>query len=748
MRRWPRSSVARPSSKQIGALFDSGEGAKALWLQGEAGIGKTTLWRAAIELGRERHRRVLSCVPTESETAFSFAALGDLLAPVVDEVLPQLPPPQRSALGVALALLEDESARADERVVGLALLSSLRLLAAREPVLVAVDDVQWLDPATETALRFAARRLENEDVRLLLSARVEAGAAPLPIERELADRLQRIDVGPLTSSDLHGIVVDHLGQALPRTTLLRVHEAAAGNPFQALEMARFLLEEGSAPGPGEPLPLPPTIEERPARQDHAPAGDDQERAGERRAPVRADARCASERRLRAAAARSERSPPGVIELNDGRVRFTHPLLAAATISTIEPHRRRELHARLAGLGLDPEERARHLALSIDGPDAAVADQLEEAAERAALRGAPASAAELAELAARRTPHDDREARWRRLNEAGLRHATSGDLLRARSLLRPLVDEIPPGPPRARVLMNLADTLWDDHAAMISLARRRSRRSATTTRFGRASTPCSVSTCGSADVPAMLAHLRAALAAAERAGDEEQRVLALVNIARKEVIIGRMTPGLLESALALVDSTGRLLARVPEFENPGTQLGAALLLLNRFDEARALLERSRADSLDQGAYPAALFACPILTELMCELGDWRRAAATPPSSWSSANSWASTNRRRGRSTPRRSSMPTSERWTRRGRPRAGAWRSLPRPGPPGAGAAEPRRARLRRAIARRRARRRSASSGRQLGPCRKSGGASRAPASRRTRSKPSSLRVSSTRRPSC
>ena len=153
----------------------------------------------------------------------------------------------------------------------------------------------------------------------------------------------------------------------------------------------------------------------------------------------------------------------MIEPIDDRVRFTHPLLAAAVVSTIEPRRRRRLHARLAGLELDPEERAKHLALATDGPDAAVADMLEEASQHAVLRGAPASAAELAELAARRTPPNDREGRWRRLNEAGLRHATAGDVLRARALLEPLVDEIPRGPLRARVLLNLADSRWDDNA---------------------------------------------------------------------------------------------------------------------------------------------------------------------------------------------------------------------------------------------------------------------------------------------
>jgi DNA-binding CsgD family transcriptional regulator len=611
--------------ERIGAFFDSEQGAKALWLEGVAGIGKTTLWRAGIELGHERAWRVLSCVPTASETAFSFAALGDLVAPVVEEVLPRLPPPQRSALGVALALVEDEAPNADERVVGLALLSSLRLLAARDPVLVAVDDVQWLDPASAAALRFAARRLEHENVKLLLSARIETGAPPPQLDRELADGLLRIGVGPLSSSELHHIVVARFGQSLSRPTLLRVHEASAGNPFHALEIARFLLEEGTAPGPGEPLPVPRTLEEvLHARIMRLP------RATRDVLELTALLSEPTIEMLENAGSEPELLDPaiavGVIDPIDDRVLFTHPLLAAAVVSTIEPRRRRRLHARLAGLELDPEERAKHLALATDGPDAVVANMLEEASQHAVLRGAPASAAELAELAARRTPREDREGRWRRLNEGGLRHATAGDLPRARALLGPLVDDTPPGPFRARVLMNLADTLWDDNAAMISLA----ERALAEIGDDDASRARLHSLLGEYDwdggVAGMLDHLRAALAAAERVGDEEQRVLALVHIVRKEAIIGRMTPGLLEQALGLADATGRLLARVPEFENPGTQLGTALLCLNRFEEARALLERSRADSLLQGAYPAAQFASPALTELMCVLGDLQSAGA--------------------------------------------------------------------------------------------------------------------------
>jgi DNA-binding CsgD family transcriptional regulator len=609
--------------ERIGGFLDPPGGGLGLLLEGVPGIGKTTLWRAGIELGRARGYRVLWCRPAASETAYSFAALGDLLSPVVDEVLARLPAPQRAAMGAALALAENDGPEADERVVGLAVLSLLRLLAVRDPVLVGVDDVQWLDPASAAVLGFAARRLQDEPLKLLLSVRVEPGAVPLQVERELADRLLRVRVGPLSSSDLHRIVVARFGRPLPRPTLLGVHHTAGGNPFYALEITRFLLEQAKPPGPGDPLPVPPTLEEL-------------LRARVARLPL------AAREALEAAALLSEPTlqalegtgadpawldlavAAGVAELVDDRVRFTHPLLAAAVSSTIGPGRRRRLHGRLAELELDPEERARHLALAITGPDGVVADALEGAAQHAVLRGAAASAAQLAELAAQRTPPEDREGHWRRLIEAGLRHATSGDFARARVLLAPLLEELPPGPLRGKVLLNLADIGWDDNRERISLAKRALVE--VDDDVSRARLHSLLAAIDMFNLPGALAHLQAALEAAERAGNQELTVLALVSRIDTEIAAGQMTPGLLARALALAEATGgRLLPRVPHFESPAQVLGMALLRLDRLDQARAILETARADGLAQGAYPAVGFTCAVLTWVTWRLGDWPAAA---------------------------------------------------------------------------------------------------------------------------
>ena len=151
---------------ELAALLDllesPGELPAAAVLVGEAGIGKTTLWLAGIEAARERGYRVLSCRPVEAEARFSFVGLSDLIGAALADVLPQLPRPQRRALEAALALSEPEGSTVEEGVVAFAFLSALRELAAGNRLLLAIDDVQWLDAPSLAMLRFALARLDGE----------------------------------------------------------------------------------------------------------------------------------------------------------------------------------------------------------------------------------------------------------------------------------------------------------------------------------------------------------------------------------------------------------------------------------------------------------------------------------------------------------------------------------------------------------------------------------------------------------
>src|SRR5438105_4452556 len=166
-------------------LNGAAEGPRALIVEGEAGIGKTTIWSHGVALARERLAWVPSTRPTEADTAFAYAGLTDLLESVLPEALPQLPRPQRHALEVALLRSQGT---ADPHAVSAATLSVLRSLAAVAPVLLAIDDVQWLDESTARAVEFALRRLEQEPVLVLASHRIGTKpGVPPGLDRTLGD---------------------------------------------------------------------------------------------------------------------------------------------------------------------------------------------------------------------------------------------------------------------------------------------------------------------------------------------------------------------------------------------------------------------------------------------------------------------------------------------------------------------------------------------------------------------------------
>jgi len=423
----------------------------ALVLHGEPGIGKSTLWLAGIEHARDRGLRTLVSRPAEAERHLAHAGLGDLFDEVLDEVLPSLRPPRRRALEVAM--LRDEAAgnRVDRRALAVALRDALELLGEREPVLIAVDDVQWLDPSSSRALAFALRRLPA-DVRLLLTRRVDGKALHDELEQSLSpDRVLWLPIRPLTIGALHQYLRDRIGRAFARQTLLRIHERSAGNPFFALEIARALDVEAD---PLEPLPVPTTLEEllrtriaklppstREALSFASAVGSPTERLLET-AGVSADA---LEPALTA----------GMIERENGTIRFTHPLLSSVLYQALGAEQRR-VHDRLAQMVEDPLLRTRHLALSRSEPDAAVATELDLGARRAQDLGAFAVAAELGEHAIRLTPRHATDERYRRGLTAPPPHQAAGEWTRARTIAVELLTAIGVGSWRAETLILLAE----------------------------------------------------------------------------------------------------------------------------------------------------------------------------------------------------------------------------------------------------------------------------------------------------
>jgi predicted ATPase len=243
----------------IAAFVDgSASGVRALVLEGEAGVGKTTLWLAGVDAARERGHWVLESRPAAAEARFAFAGVSDLLGGVLAEVLDTLPTPQADALRAALLLKRAGDAPPNERAVAAGALSALRTLCAVRPVLLAVDDVQWLDPPSAAVLAFAWRRLRDEPAGLLL-----AGRAGVPAHGSLveAERVERLAVGPLSLGATHRLLQARLGLVLSRPALLRVHEVAAGNAFFALELGRAFERRGATLVAGEPPPVPDRLRE-------------------------------------------------------------------------------------------------------------------------------------------------------------------------------------------------------------------------------------------------------------------------------------------------------------------------------------------------------------------------------------------------------------------------------------------------------------------------------------------------------
>jgi hypothetical protein len=409
-------------------------GPTALVLSGEAGIGKTILWEEGVAEAERRCGRVLSCRGIEAEAALSFSGLSDLLSEVIAEVAPLLLPVRRRALEVALLLAEPGDDVPDARAIGVAFLDVLRILAECGPVLVAIDDVQWLDAPSAGAIGLALR-LRVERVGFLVTVR-EAPDVTVPFEFERLvpeDGLRRVALGPLRADALHRLLRGRLGLELARPEVTRVEEASGGNPFFALEIGRELARTNVALDSERPLPVPDSLGRllgkrlerlpRVTREVLLVAA----LAGRPTADVVARAYGEREQAL---AALELAAREGVVVLEGSRVRFRHPLFGSVCHEAAPVWRRQAVHRSLAGVVADPEERARHLALCTDRPDRGVASELDAAAEHAAARGATAAAASLSELAAAMTPADSLEERRRRRFSAAWFHRFAGDFQRA------------------------------------------------------------------------------------------------------------------------------------------------------------------------------------------------------------------------------------------------------------------------------------------------------------------------------
>ncbi len=429
-------------------------GPDAIVLVGHPGMGKTTLWEAAIRAGSGQ-RRVLSARPAEAEAPLSFSALIDLFAGVGDDELADLPAPQRRALEAALLRTDPPEGGASLPVIHVGVLGALRTLAAREPLLVAVDDVQWLDPPSAATLAFAARRTEGRGIRFLLARR--PGVAS-PVERALARRgLERLEVGPLSAGAIRRLLGDRLGLRLGRHHLRQIVAATQGNPLFALELGRGLAE-GGLPAAGDEIPVPDEVEDLlglrveglPPSMRHVLLA----------FALHGDLRPDQLDSLAGPAALDEAVAAGLAVVDGDRVRASHPLLPAAARTRSQRRERQELHLALSRLSEDDERRLLHVALATDAPDEHLAAAVAETAASAAARGAVLEAAVIGEHALRLTPPAS-PARVERLLQLCTELSQAGERQRVVELLVPELDALPRGIPYGRACLLLSSAVTND-----------------------------------------------------------------------------------------------------------------------------------------------------------------------------------------------------------------------------------------------------------------------------------------------
>lgn len=450
----------------VSAFLDGPTPARALLLRGDAGMGKTILWQHLVARARARDQAVLTAQPTQSETRLSFAALGELVSAVPDSAVNVLPDPQRRALDVALRRAPGMSA--DQLAVSMAFVELLTSISRSTPVVVALDDAQWIDVPSGRVLEFALRRTAEYPVRFVLAVRSGEPASLIDalLHAFPEPATQTLDLAPLSLGALHHLFSSRLGQHFPRPTLVKLAHASGGNPLVALEIARALLESGGHLAPGAPLPASRSLRQLLGRRIVRLPSATREAllvmAGSADPDADTLARALAIDDVPALLAPAEAA--GIVEQERGRLRFVHPLMASVVYSAASPGRLRALHGQLAAAATDAEERALHLALSTEGVDESVASTLEHAALQARQRGAPDAAAGLMASARIHTPTRDTASRTRRLLAAGEALLEAGDLTAGRHLLEGAVAEMPGDAERARALLLLATIRWYDDAA--------------------------------------------------------------------------------------------------------------------------------------------------------------------------------------------------------------------------------------------------------------------------------------------
>lgn len=440
-----------------------------LQLEGEPGMGKTTVWSAALDMARDRGFHVLSTRPAAVESVLSYASLADLLSGVDASLWADIPVPQRLALDRVLLRAGTDGVVTDPRAVATGLSSVIDLLSALSPVLLAVDDMQWLDSSSAAALTFIVRRLTGP-VAFLGTTRIGADDAEGPrLHVDGLTDIGRVRLRPLSLDATRTVLSQGVNRSFGRPTMVRIHELSGGNPFYAMELARAVVDE---PNHVE-MALPTTLSELVQAKTGSLSADLTTAllaaAAVPSPTIELIARAVGSTAAQIAYLMESPEAKGIVTLHGAALRFAHPLLAWGVYSESEPAQRRALHRRLSDLVDDPELRARHLALAATGPDPTTVAALDAGAELALVRGAPAAAAELLALAIELGADTPQRRMLLAINQF-----TAGDSAAARTQLDQVVASPLGGAPRAEALvqlavLSLADGSWATGAELLERA---------------------------------------------------------------------------------------------------------------------------------------------------------------------------------------------------------------------------------------------------------------------------------------
>jgi DNA-binding CsgD family transcriptional regulator len=390
-----------------GLMATATTGGGALLIHGETGIGKSALLERAVGLAQDAGMRVLLTTGVRTEANLPFAGLHQLLRPILSG-LDALPKPQYTALGVAFGLVEGEAE--DPFLIALATLTLLADAAARAPILVVADDVQWLDRPSADALAFVARRLGSDPLVMLVGLR-DGEASPLD-----AAGIPELVLHPLNDREAREMVA-RIAPELAQPVRDRILQEAAGNPLALAELSATIRDD-IAPGEGLPdvLPLSARLE-----REFATRADDLPHDTQWLLLIAAlEDRDGVPEIVAAAGVPASAITPAIdarlIEVDGASLRFRHPLIRSAVQQRATVEDKREAHLALAGVVGDSDRAAWHRAAATDTPDESVAALLDAAAERAMQRGALTVALAALQRAAALSP-DGRERGTRLLHAA-------------------------------------------------------------------------------------------------------------------------------------------------------------------------------------------------------------------------------------------------------------------------------------------------------------------------------------------